>query len=128
MMIDEAFFFLDNGAFGEIRGFRKIQIPENEKQQLLDNNTRVHLSTFDPPSGLSPAEYSAMFQNEFLKARQKTRDQTPDIISFSVSVQVGNSESLREINIIENHKLFSHWEDENFVNNFKNLSKKYLGE
>lgn len=126
-MIETGFYFLDNGSIGEIHGFRKIKISEQEKQHLLDSNTRERMSGFNPPSGLSPSEYSNMFVSEFLKARNETNKDQP-VVPFSVSVQVGNSESLSELHIIENNELFSHWQDSDLVLRFKEISKKYLSE
>lgn len=57
-MIDEGFYFFDNGSIGELRGFRRVKVSQDEQQRLLDNNSREKMYAFTPPSGLSPAEYN----------------------------------------------------------------------
>lgn len=127
-MIDEGFFFLDNGSIGEIIGFNKLQFSSYEEEHILNNNTRERLNTFNPPAGLSISEYSGMFLDAFLTARKETREQDKPTTPFIVTVQIGNSESVKELDIIENNKMFSHWENPQFVSQFRECSKKYLSE
>lgn len=125
---DEGFFFLDKGSIGEIRGFRKIPIDPHTQQSLLDSNTRERLNMFDPPPGLSSADYSTLFAQSFMKARSDIQEQELNVVQFSVTIQVGNAESLQEISIIENNSLFSRWENPDFMKQFKELSNIYLSE
>lgn len=127
-MIDDSFYFFEKGSFGELRGYRKLQISQQEQQSLLDNNTRERLSAFNPPLGLSPSDYSGMFLTEFLKARQQTREQDVPAIPFVITVQIGNSESLNEVSIIEKDNMFLYWENPMLVDQFKEYSKIYLSE
>jgi hypothetical protein len=127
-MIDNEFYFFDKGSFGELRGYRKVKIPTDVQQSMLDDNTRTRLHSFSPPPGLSPGEYGAMFTDAFLKARSASNEQPLPTQLFVIDVQVGNSESLNEIHIIENHELFSHWENDQVVQQFKVFSNKYLSE
>lgn len=129
-MIEEGFFFFDNGAFGELVGFKKIKLSPEEEQKLLDINTReITYGAFDPPKGLSPEEYSGIFMETFLKARNKCKDEQESMTEqFTLNVQVGNSESLAEIHIIEKHPLFSHWQQPELVEKFKHFSIKYISQ
>lgn len=127
-MIDEGFYFFERASFGELRGYRKLLLSQQEQQSLLDNNTRERLGVFNPPSGLSSSDYSGMFLSEFLKARQQTREQDVPTIPFVVTVQIGNSESLNEVSIIEKDNMFLYWENPMLVDQFKEYSKIYLSE
>lgn len=60
-----------------------------------------------------------MFMDQFLKSRDETNNKTPQVVPFVITVQVGNSESIKEIEDIEKHFLFSHWEQPEIVKLFK---------
>lgn len=126
-MIDEGFYFFDNGSFGEFRGFRKYELPDSDKQQLMDENSRNALSNFSPPPGLSPSEYTSMFQAKFLESRNKVNDEVIQI-PFTVQVQVGNAESLAEIERLEQHQLFIEWEQPHVVEMYKKFTSTYINE
>lgn len=126
-MLNEGFLLLEKGAIGELRGFRRIDIPHDVKQRIKDSNTRERINTFSPPQGLTPSEYSALFTSAFLKARADSDAQETPLKLFTTVVQIGNSESLDEIHKIENDSRFSHWENSDFVENFKKVSKTYIG-
>lgn len=125
-MFDDGFYFFDKGSIGELQGYKKIQPSPQEEQRLLDHNTREKIGLFNPPPGLSPSEYSGMFMDAFMKARNETQNGESPTIPFVVTVQVGNSESLREIETIEKHYLFSHWEQPRLAEDFKFASRKFL--
>jgi hypothetical protein len=124
-MIDEGFYFFDNGSFGEIRGFKLYELPDSDKQILKDENSRTALSSFEPPKGLSPSEYTSLFQAEFQKSRRQI-DEEQIKIPFIVQVQVGNSESLAELEMYEQNPKFLGWEQPDIVQMFKTYSNNYL--
>lgn len=121
-------FDIKKGSIWEIFYFEKS--PINDAEQLVDNQTRnVVQDTFNPPTGLSPAEYSVLFMNHFLKTREKTREFLEDNIKvsrFKVLSQIGNVECLRELEKIEKSEKFHSWENSGLVEYFREISKKNL--
>ncbi len=105
-------------------------VPETEKQKFLDRHTNDLSATFQPPSGLSPAEYSSLYMNHFQKTRQTANDLIDKMSENRVRrielFEIGNIECLREIEKIESSPEFGGWENPQMVHYFKNATKNYL--
>ena len=109
----------------------ELQLDPTAEQNILDYQTReISASTFEPPPNLSPAEYSQLFMNHFLKSREKSRE----IISknkerttrYKMLVQVGNEECIRDLLNVEQLIDFKGWENPPIVSYFRQISKDYL--
>jgi hypothetical protein len=104
----------------------EITLEEKEKQKMIDSQTRALSSAFAPGAGLTPVEYSAQFYNHFLLSRRKANelaDQAKYVTRrYSEAFQVGNAESLAEINRIEQSPNFLSWDNPLLVEDFKTLS------
>lgn len=122
-MTSDEFYALIPGAMGIIYYYKAVDIASDPRQDqnFVDEMSREALYAFQPLSGLSPAEYTAMFQAEFLKSRQSSTEQLhkSKICRFSVYIQVGNEECLREIEQLETDPDFKGWENEPFVKELK---------
>lgn len=123
---------LDKGSIWEICYFLKenVDIDPLTNQVMIDNTSRSILQdTFNPPPDLSPAEYSTLFMNHFMKTRQKTREIVDDlnqkITRYSVLVQIGNMECYEDLNKTYNNENFHSWENENMVKLFMDLTINY---
>jgi len=128
-------FQIERGAIWEICYFTSdtIEIDSNLEQTIIDNETRgIIQDTFDPPSGLTPAEYSQLFVQHFMKTRTKTREIVDEnkkrLIRYKILSQIGNFECLQEIEKIQKLHNFHSWENASIVDFFKTLTKKYLNE
>ena len=111
------------GAIWSLAYHVKAKIDSNVKQKLLDSQTNIISSTFNPPPGLSPEEYSTMFSAFYLKTRDKAKsliEETSTIINDHF--QLGEESSLSEIEKIEKSIDFIKWENPYLVDYFKNLS------
>jgi hypothetical protein len=126
MMLDE--YQLENGSIWEFFYYEKLVTPVDEI--TVDQQTRsVVQDTFNPPAGLSPAEYSQLFLNHFLKTREKSREvaeKDHKLTRYKILSQLGNRECLDELLKIESQDNFHEWENPNNVEYFRNLSKTYL--
>jgi hypothetical protein len=119
---------LENGSIWEFFYYEKKNIPVDEV--AIDHQTRsVVQDTFNPPPGLSPAEYSQLFLNHFLKTRERSREIAENdhtLVRYKILSQLGNRECLDELLKIESHENFHRWENPNDIEYFRNLSKSYL--
>jgi hypothetical protein len=117
-----------NGSIWEIFYYEKSPIANPD--YLVDEQTRnIVQDTFNPPLGLSPAEYSILFTNHFLKTREKSRefiDKNSKVSRFKILSQIGNRECLSELENIESSENFDSWENPSLVNYFKEITKQYL--
>jgi len=118
------------GSFWQIFYNTRVEIPTDPKtdQHYLDSQTREQVSTFDPPKGLSPDEYSQLFVNHFLKARQKTREVMEKgnykLVRYSMLVQVGNEECYNDLDKIESSPDFHSWENPVMIEFFRNTRSR----
>jgi hypothetical protein len=123
---------LDRGSIWEVYYLSKIEssLDPNVEQTLVDKQTRELSTTFDPPKGLSPHEYSQLFMTHYTKSRQTSKEivkkGTERLIRYKILVQVANEECLREIDQIEKLENFKEWENISLVDYFKQISKEYL--
>ena len=104
-------------------------LSDKQKNEIVDKQVREMGSTFNPPPGLSPEEYSAMFVNQFMKNRSDARDQFNDFkmkIRVAETFQVGNQECIDHIKKIENSPDFHSWENPDYLNYLLALSKDLL--
>jgi hypothetical protein len=126
-------FQLENGSIWEIYYFTselRVMDP-NLEQSIIDNQTReVIQDTFNPPPGLSPAEYSQLFVSHFMKTRTKSREILDEnkkkLVRFRILSQVGNLECLNEIENVKSLPNFHSWENPSMVDFFQTLTKQYL--
>jgi hypothetical protein len=123
---------LDKGSIWEICYFLNDQtdVDPLTNQVMIDDASRSILQdTFNPPPGLSPAEYSTLFMNHFMKTRQKTRELVNElnqkIYRYSVLVQVGNMECYEDLYKTSQSDRFHSWENENMVKLFMDLTLNY---
>ena len=123
-MIDESFYYFDNGSFGELRCIRKRYISNELHQKLLDDNSREYINSCNPPPGLTTSDYINLFTQQFLKGRQSVNEYVEEI--FVAQVQTGNSESVKCIHIIENDESFIRWENPYLVEQFIKFSNMYI--
>jgi hypothetical protein len=109
---------------------KRIEIPESEKQKFIDDQTRELGNTFNPPPGLSPADYSNLFLNHFLKTRNESRElldkSTENRIRLGGYFQVGNKECLDDLRKIESNSNFQGWENPDIVSFFRTISEMHL--
>ena len=102
---------------------KKINVDDAKKQDFIDHQTREMTSTFSPPSGLSSDEYSSLFMNHFLKARDESRKLLDDSsilkVRYSSMFQVGNKECLDYMAKLESDDNFAGWENPSIVEYFK---------
>jgi hypothetical protein len=107
---------------------RPVNIDPRVEQNFLDSQTRENVSTFNPPPGLTPDEYSQLFLNHFLKSREKTREiidaNNFRIVRYSTLVQVGNPECYKDLNSIENSPDFHVWENPIMVEFFRSTENR----
>jgi hypothetical protein len=97
-----------------------------EKDIIIDKQVRNMGSTFDPPPGLTPEEYSGLFMNQFLKNRNDARDHFNDFkmkIRVAETFQIGNQECIDRISQIEKSQDFDSWENPSYLNYLLELSK-----
>ena len=128
-------FQLENGSIWEIYYFTselRVMDP-NLEQSIIDNQTReVVQDTFNPPPGLSPAEYSQLFVSHFMKTRTKSREVLDEnkkkLVRYKILSQVGNLECLNEIENVKTLHNFHSWENPPMVDFFQTLTKQYLNE
>jgi hypothetical protein len=128
-------FQLERGAIWEIFYFtvEKLEMDPNLEQTIIDDQTRgVIQDTFNPPPGLSPAEYSELFVQHFMKTRTKSREVLDEnkkrLTRYRILSQVGNFECLKEIERVSTSDGFHSWENPTMVEFFENLSRQYLNE
>ena len=124
---------LDKGAIWEFFYFTKElqKIDPSHEQYLVDEQTREILQdNFNPPPGLSPAEYSQLFMQHFLKTREKSKEIVDEnnqkISRYRILSQLGNRECLDEIVRIESSLDFHSWENSSLLDYFKQLSNEFL--
>lgn len=123
---------LDRGSIWEVYYLTKseIQIDTQTEQLLIDKQSRELSATFDPPSELSPAEYSQLFMTHFMKSREKSREiinkGKEKLVRYKIFVQVGNQECLNDMTNIEAQPDFKEWENLPGIQFFKQLSQGYL--
>lgn len=120
-----------HGSIWQIVYYEKIEveISPSQEQRLLDEYTITAGSTFNPPPGLSPNEYSQMFADHFLKSRKTAREfiekDSVKLSRVQEPFQVGDQESLNYLSQIENSPLFHSWENPEIVNYFRIASTNY---
>jgi len=131
MTLDE--YQLDKGSIWEFFYFTKElqKIDPSHEQYLVDAQTREILQdNFNPPHGLSPAEYSQLFMQHFLKTREKSKEIVDEnnqkISRYRILSQLGNRECLDEIMRIESASDFHSWENSSLLDYFKELSTEFL--
>ena len=109
---------------GNIFYFRKKEVPSDERQKIVDNNTREAIRAgFNPPSGLSKDDYNNMFLAFLVKERTVANDMIEDYGErYAITVQVGNNECVRELDTLEKDPNFISYENPHFVDFFKQLS------
>lgn len=124
---------LDKGAIWEFFYFTKElqKIDPSHEQYLVDEQTREILQdNFNPPPGLSPAEYSQLFMQHFLKTREKSKEIVDEnnqkISRYRILSQLGNRECLDELVRIESSLDFHSWENSSLLDYFKQLSNEFL--
>ena len=124
---------LDKGAIWEFFYFTKElqKIDPSHEQYLVDQQTREILQdNFNPPPGLSPAEYSQLFMQHFLKTREKSKEIVDEnnqkISRYRILSQLGNRECLDELVRIESSLDFHSWENSSLLDYFKQLSNEFL--
>jgi hypothetical protein len=124
---------LDKGAIWEFFYFTKElqKIDPSHEQYLVDEQTREILQdNFNPPPGLSPAEYSQLFMQHFLKTREKSKEIVDEnnqkISRYRILSQLGNRECLDELVRIESSLDFHSWENSSLIDYFKQLSNEFL--
>lgn len=124
---------LERGSIWEVFYFTKAEVlldPQTE-QLMIDRQTReISSNTFDPPPGLSPAEYSSLFMNHFMKSREKSREiiskGNERTIRYKILVQVGNDECMKDLANTEKLPDFKSWENPSVVEYFRTISNEYL--
>jgi hypothetical protein len=122
----------DVGSIWKFNFFRvtKMEIDPIQGQRFIDSQTRELTNTFDPPKGLSPAQYSELFVQHFTKSREESfkilDDSLKNNFKYGIVVQVGNKECLDEIEKLEKDPHFQGWENPELVNYFKNISQLSL--
>ena len=103
-----------------------IEVDNSTKEKFVDKQSRVNMSMFSPPPGLSSHEYSGMFVNHFFKSRKDANDhlektidsiETKNIEMF----QIGNQECIDYLRKIENSTDFKRWENPNLIEFIKHL-------
>jgi hypothetical protein len=125
-------FQLDKGSIWEIYYMeeKRDEVDHNLLDQIVDSNTRGILQdTFNPPPGLTPAEYSLLFTQHFMKTREKSREiieNDKNLVRVRVLSQVGNIECLDELQKIEASLDFQRWENPSIVEFFREISKSQL--
>lgn len=124
---------LEKGSIWEFFYFTKesSNIDPSHEQYLVDEQTRTIMQdSFNPPEGLSPAEYSQLFLQHFLKTREKSKEIVDEnnqkISRYKIFSQLGNFECLKELSKIEAEENFHSWENESLLNYFKQLSNEYI--
>lgn len=123
---------LDRGSIWEVFYFTKseIQLDSQTEQLMVDRQSRELSSTFDPPTGLSPAEYSQLFMTHFMKSREKSREiinkGKERLVRYKIHIQVGNKECMDDLAKIESQPDFKEWENSAGIEFFKQLSQEYL--
>ena len=125
----------DDPSFGALWSIsymatQRIDIPDEHRQKFLDRQSRELTGLFDPPPGLNPAEYSALFVSHFMKSRQESREiidkASEQLQHYSTIVQVGNKECVDELNKIESAPEFKGWGNDRFwVEEFRRLYNQY---
>lgn len=108
----------------------KSSMPEEERQKFLDSQTREMNNFFQPPPGLSPADYAVLFMSHFQKSRNEATDMVEKMSERKTRkielFQVGNAECLAEIEKIKSSQDFYGWENPEMVHYYVQVSKKYL--
>lgn len=123
---------LDKGSIWEVYYLTKseIQLDSQTEQVLIDRQSRELTTMFDPPPGLSPAEYSQMFMTHFMKSREKSREiinkGKEKLVRYKIFVQVGNQECLDDMINIESQPDFKEWENLPGIQFFRQISQEYL--
>lgn len=105
---------------------RDSRLSDLEQDQIVDKQTREMGSTFNPPPGLSPSEYSSLFVNQFMKNRSDARDQFNNFkikTRMAETFQVGNQECIDMVAKIEKSPDFDSWENPGYLNYLIELSK-----
>lgn len=108
---------------------KKVEISDEDRQKFIDRQTREFGNVFNPPSGLTSDQYSALFLNHFMKSRNESRDliESSEIkIRHRSLFQVGNLECFNDVIKIESSPDFDRWENPSIVLWFKELSSNYL--
>lgn len=124
-MEDAAFSFFVPGTMGKLFYSVKelISLDPNDEQKFLDQQTRELGSTFDPPPGLSPEDYSMLFSEHFLQSRNSSRmmlDSSKErLVMKSTVYQHGNQECFDELKRIESDKNFAGWSNPYFIEEIK---------
>ncbi len=121
---NSSFLSLEPGSIGNIFYFRKKEGPVDERQKIVDNNTREAIRAgFNPPPGLSKDDYNNMFLAFLVKERTVANDMLEDYGErYSITVQVGNKECVKELEALEKDFNFISYENPHFVDFFKQLS------
>ena len=120
------------GSIWEIFFYTKEKIALSEKQNeaFVEKQTRELVNTFDPPPGMDPQTYSALFLHHFMKSREKSREEleksTERQFRYRTLVQVGNRECVEDLEKTEKADNFFRWEDPFTVETFIKISKEYL--
>ena len=125
MINSSSFLSLEPGSIGHIFYFRKKEVPSDERQRIVDNNTRESIRAgFNPPPGLSPNQYNELFLSFLIKERTYTNDQIEDYGEcYYITVQVGNRECLKELETLQTEPDFISYENPHFVEFFKQMSQ-----
>ena len=122
------FFDLENGSFGKLYYYKKVEISPDQERSFVDQQARMLSRTFDPPIGLSSDEYSSLFLNHYIKSRNESKKALEQGSSERdyIDAQIGNRESIQEIESLERSKEFERWENPEMVKYLLNFSKSFL--
>ena len=126
-------FSIEYGAIWKLVYYssEKIYLSDLDRQNHLDDLTKNITSTFNPPAGLSPEDYSTLFLQQVIKTRSDGNTQLDNIkhkTRFVDQFQIGNKECLDHIKKIEASSFFDSWENESLVRYFIDCSKFYMHE
>lgn len=110
----------------------KIEISAKFQEAFVNDQTREHVNMFDPPPGLSPADYSALFVSHFMKSRTKSQEELEKSsyqkFRYRTLVQIGNRECVDDIIKTRDSENFDSWENPYIVQSFLDISKEFLNE
>jgi hypothetical protein len=110
----------------------KIEISSKFQEAFLNDQTREQVNMFDPPPGLSPSDYSALFVSHFMKSRTKSHEELEKSsyrkFRYRTLVQIGNRECVDDIIKTRDSENFDSWENPYIIQSFLDISKEFLNE
>ena len=102
---------------------KRTELPESKRQEFHLNNSSAYIEKFLMDMVFNPraaADPNSLYATSRKDTHQLISDFENNQILIRTYVQVGQKESLQEINRIEGHPDFVQWMDPMFIEDFKN--------